>query len=71
MDKLLEYLDAERGRRRALATALHCSPSAISMWREVPSDRLGEISRLTGIPAADLRPDLASLFAVSIAGDAA
>jgi len=71
MNKLLEYLDAERGRRRALAIALGCSPSAISMWKEVPSDRLGEIARLTGIPAAELRPDLASLFAPPITGDAA
>jgi len=63
MDKLLEYLNAERGRRQRLAEGLDCSPSAISMWTQVPSDRLSDVARLTGIPAAELRPDLAGLFA--------
>lgn len=63
MDKLLAFLDAERGRRQALASALGCSPSAISMWKQVPHDRLGDVARLTGISAAELRPDLAGLFA--------
>lgn len=63
MEKLLEYLDAERGRRQALALAIGCSPSAISMWKQVPSERLSEIARFTGLSPAELRPDLARLFA--------
>lgn len=58
MEKLLAYLDAERGRRIALANALGCSPSAISMWKQVPAERVGDVSRATGILPQDLRPDI-------------
>lgn len=63
MNKLLEYLDAERGRRTALATHLKISPSAISMWGQVPTEQVKKVSTFTGIPARDLRPDLADIFA--------
>lgn len=65
MDRLREYLDEERGRRSRLATAIGISPSAISMWEQVPSDRVTDVSRATGIPPEQLRPDLASIFAPS------
>lgn len=58
MEKLLAYLDAERGRRKALAEALQISPSSISMWKRVPSERVGDVARATGIPAQELRPDI-------------
>jgi DNA-binding transcriptional regulator YdaS (Cro superfamily) len=61
MEKLTEYLNAQRGRRQALAAALGCSPSAISMWRQVPAERLGDVSRATGIAPQDLRPDIFGL----------
>lgn len=56
---LLTYLDSERGRRYKLAKSLSVSPSAISMWKgTVPLERLGDVSKLTGIPMTELRPDL-------------
>lgn len=58
MDKLLAYLDAERGRRLRLAEALKINPGAISQWIRVPAERLGEVSRATGIPPHELRPDI-------------
>lgn len=58
MEKLVEYLNAERGRRKALATHLGCSPSAISMWDRVPAERLKDVSQFTGLPMRELRPDL-------------
>lgn len=58
MEKLLEYLNAERGRRLELATALEIAPSAISQWREVPINRVIAIEALTGIPRKELRPDV-------------
>ena len=58
MDTLLIYLNEERGRRKKLAEALGISPSAISMWDQVPAERVGEVSRATGIPKKFLRPDL-------------
>lgn len=62
MDKLREYLDKERGRQSALAANLRISPSAISMWDQVPADRVGAVSKFTGIPPHHLRPDLADIF---------
>jgi DNA-binding transcriptional regulator YdaS (Cro superfamily) len=35
------------------------------MWEQVPSDRVTDVSRATGIPPEQLRPDLASIFAPS------
>lgn len=58
MEKLLEYLNAERGRRLRLAASLNVTPGAISQWRKVPADRLGDVSRATGIPPEELRPDI-------------
>lgn len=58
MKKLLEFLDGERGRRNKLADELGISPSAISMWKRVPVDRLNDIERITGIPREELRPDI-------------
>lgn len=58
MEKLLEYLNAERGRRQKLARALKIFPSAISQWDEVPAKRVFEVSAFTGIPVAKLRPDM-------------
>jgi len=62
MEKLLEYLNGERGRKSALAARLNISPSAISMWDQVPTDRVAAVADFTGIPPRDLRPDLAAMF---------
>lgn len=58
MKKLIEYLNAVRGRRQLLANAIGINPAAISQWKEVPSARVGEVSRATGIPMDELRPDI-------------
>lgn len=62
MEKLLAYLNAERGRRGKLAEALEISPSAVSMWSRVPGERLMDVSRATGLSPEELRPDM---FAIS------
>jgi DNA-binding transcriptional regulator YdaS (Cro superfamily) len=58
MQKLIEYLDAERGRRVKLAKALEISPASLSGWHQVPSARVAEVERITGIHRQFLRPDL-------------
>ncbi|MBZ9719127.1 helix-turn-helix domain-containing protein [Mesorhizobium sp. AD1-1] len=58
MEKLLTWLDEERGRRIELASHLSISPSAISMWKRVPADRVADIEKFTGIPRNALRPDI-------------
>ncbi|MGL4441322.1 MAG: Cro/CI family transcriptional regulator [Bosea sp. (in: a-proteobacteria)] len=43
---------------RALARSLGISQPAISAWKRVPSDRVVAIEGATGVPRAQLRPDL-------------
>lgn len=57
MDKLTEYLKAERGRLRDLAKICGVTPGAISQWKAVPVDHLPEVSEFTGIPREELVPD--------------
>ena len=58
MDKLTEYLKASHGRSIALAAALGITPGAVSQWDRVPIERVADVSRITGIPREDLRPDI-------------
>jgi DNA-binding transcriptional regulator YdaS (Cro superfamily) len=49
----------------ALARGCGVTRFAVNQWRRrgIPADRVGDVSRITGIPAAELRPDLAAAFA--------
>jgi DNA-binding transcriptional regulator YdaS (Cro superfamily) len=59
MDKFTEWLSAERGRVTKLALALNITHGAVSQWRkQIPAERLGDVSRATGIPREVLRPDI-------------
>lgn len=58
MDKLTEWIKAERGRLAKLADACGITHSAVWQWERVPAERLGAVSRATGIPMRELRPDL-------------
>lgn len=43
-----------------LARRLGVSKQAISMWgvRDIPIERVADVERITGIPRAELRPDI-------------
>jgi DNA-binding transcriptional regulator YdaS (Cro superfamily) len=41
-----------------LAEALSITRSAVSQWDEIPMERVFEVSRVTGVPVHELRPDL-------------
>lgn len=58
--KKLEGLDAVRDRMTfaRLAREIGVTRAAISQWEKVPAERLGAVSRATGIPMQVLRPDL-------------
>lgn len=56
------WLLAERGRTYRLAKALGISQTAVACWVTVPVERLQQVSEFTGIPAEELRPDLARIF---------
>lgn len=58
MDHLKTWLNGGRGRLTELAAACKITHGAVSQWRRVPSDRVLIVERVTGIPRAELRPDL-------------
>ena len=58
MEPFQEYLNQERGRLTRVAEALQISSAAISQWDRVPIERVADVSRITGIPREDLRPDI-------------
>ncbi|WP_119939115.1 Cro/CI family transcriptional regulator [Neorhizobium sp. NCHU2750] len=58
MEKLIAWLDEERGRRVFLANELGVEPSAISQWRVIPPGRVLSVERVTKISRHHLRPDL-------------
>ncbi len=57
-DEGLDKAISAVGGMRALARALGISQPAISAWRRVPADRLAAVETVTGVPRAELRPDL-------------
>lgn len=54
----LEKAIEAAGGVRALARTLGISQPAISGWKRIPSDRVVAVENVTGIPRAELRPDL-------------
>lgn len=58
----LSEIFAAAGGKRALAEHLKCDVSSLYSWKRVPAQRLGEVARVTGLPASRLRPDLAAAF---------
>lgn len=67
MSKLATLLKNRNLKLVDLARKLNVNKATVSRWaeKEVPSARLTEIERETGIAPCDLRPDLASVFARS------
>lgn len=62
----LAQLIKSRGLRPAdVARALGVDKATVTRWvrGRVPVDRLEQVEKATGIPAADLRPDVARVFA--------
>lgn len=41
-----------------LAKELGIEPASVSGWRRIPAERVSEVSRITGVPRAELRPDI-------------
>lgn len=61
-DKALQRAIKQVGGTAELARQLKISSQAISQWRRIPHGRVEDVSRITGIPADELRPDLAKVF---------
>lgn len=56
----LEGMDAVRDRMplARLAREIGITRGAVAQWEKVPAERLGDVSRVTGISFEKLRPDL-------------
>ncbi|NSZ52949.1 helix-turn-helix domain-containing protein [Agrobacterium vitis] len=53
-------MDAVRDRMplARLAREIGITRGAVAQWEKVPAERIGDVSRVTGIPMQALRPDL-------------
>lgn len=49
---------AAAGNMSELARRLNIAPQSIQQWTVIPAKRLVDVERVTGIPRAELRPDL-------------
>ena len=49
---------AKAGGVNALARQLGISSAAVAVWKRVPAARVAAVARITGVPAAQIRPDL-------------
>lgn len=56
----LTGMDAVRDRMTLarLARELQITRGAVAQWEKVPAERIGDVSRVTGIPIETLRPDI-------------
>jgi len=54
----IKEIAAKVGGVVSLSTQLGLSRGAVSQWEKVPLDRVAAVSKLTGIPREDLRPDI-------------
>lgn len=56
----LTGMDAVRDRMSLarLARELNITRGAVAQWERVPAERVGDVSRVTGIPIGILRPDI-------------
>lgn len=66
MEELQTWFDQERGNQSKLAAVLDVSPSTFSSWKKIPSERVLDIARFTGLPFHKLRADL---YPVSVFGE--
>ena len=56
-------MEAVRGKvdsLAALARAIGVTRGAVAQWERVPGERVGQVSRVTGLPPHIIRPDLFS-----------
>lgn len=56
--RLADLLETARIKPGRLASELGITPGAISQWDKVPSGRVLEVERITGIPRHVIRPDI-------------
>ena len=65
-DKTLEVIVSKAikvaGGRSELARRIGVTKGALYFWKRIPAEKIVSVSKATGIPPEDLRPDLAKIF---------
>lgn len=56
---MIDRVLGKAGGVNALARQLGISSAAVAVWKRVPAARVAAVARITGLPAAEIRPDLA------------
>ena len=62
MVKIVKEAASRAGGIVALARELGIRHTALYSWKQIPANRVADVSRVTGIPPHELRPDLADIF---------
>ena len=62
MNPIVARAIEKAGSPTALAMACGVKLPSIYSWTRIPQDKLARVQEVTGIPVAELRPDLAKLF---------
>ena len=57
-NRALKIAIESAGSINALARKLGISGQAVQQWRRVPAERVVEVEKATGVPRAQLRPDI-------------
>ncbi len=55
---VIAYAIEKAGGLSELARQLGVKRQAVFAWKRIPAERARKVSEITGIPLADLRPDL-------------
>lgn len=55
---VIEYAAQKVGGIAQLAAKLGLARQAVYQWKRIPAERVAEVERITGVPRAELRPDL-------------
>ena len=57
-DPIVREVLARMGKLKALSVPLGISEQAVWKWDRIPTDRVIDVERVTGIPRERLRPDI-------------
>lgn len=62
MRRVVQALERNGYSLTHVAKAIGRSRQSVSAWQEVPEEQIPLVCKLTGLPAREVRPDLARLF---------
>ena len=58
LDRIMRKIRETRGQSAEIADACGINKAAVYQWKRVPVQWVRKVSRITGIPAEKIRPDI-------------